>query len=111
MGWLGLWLWYLTFTWTAQMGAGGGDIVHVIRFYLPAIGPIALLGAWALSRLDRRLSGGVVAVLALGALLSFYAMAGASAPGAGGHAGPGAVGSPGAPLRGGPPSQGPPSPP
>ena len=51
-GWLGLWALYSAYTWTAQAGAGGGGPsgggggggIHVIRFYLPAIGLIALLG-------------------------------------------------------------------
>ena len=32
---------------------GGGGAIHIIRFYLPAIGLIALLGAWLLAQLPR----------------------------------------------------------
>ena len=34
-------------------GGGGGGAIHVIRFYLPAIGLIALLSAWPLAQLPR----------------------------------------------------------
>lgn len=128
VGWLGLWLWYLTYTWTAQMGGGGGggDIVHLIRFYLPVIGPIALLGAWVLSRTLRAISWTVVGILVAAALVSFYSMAGATGPGGVPGGGPGGgfgtgrgpalhVGGarPAGPARGGAPgsSGGPPSPP
>jgi hypothetical protein len=33
------------------MSAQPGSALHVIRFYLPALGVIALLGAWPLTRL------------------------------------------------------------
>lgn len=52
-GWLGFWGLYLCYTWTAQMAAQSGSAIHVIRFYLPALGLIALLGAWLLARLAR----------------------------------------------------------
>jgi hypothetical protein len=58
--WLGTWALYLTYYWTAQMstgpgGAGGGpagadNAIHLVRFYVPALAPVALLGAWALVR-------------------------------------------------------------
>lgn len=112
-GWLGLWFLYLTYTWTATQlgGAAGGPgagalTVHVIRFYLPALGPMALLGAWVLRRIPRRGHVVVVGVLVVGALWSFQSMATSGALGAGpGHgAQPGAPGyrpGPGVPL--GPP--------
>jgi hypothetical protein len=45
--WLTLWALYATYTWTAQPGIGTWQSA---RFYLPAIGPIALLGSWLLVR-------------------------------------------------------------
>jgi hypothetical protein len=88
-GWLGMWLLYFNYTWTADMsggpggGGGGGGTVHLIRFYLPALGLLALLAAWLFTRLHRALSWSVVAVLVVAALLSFYSMAGAGAAGGG----------------------------
>jgi hypothetical protein len=68
--WWGTWALYSTYYWTAQMstgpgGAGGGgggggagpagadNAIHLIRFFVPALAPIALLGAWALVRVPR----------------------------------------------------------
>ena len=61
VGWFGLWALYLAYTWTAQAGTsaggataiGGGGSYPSIRFYLPAIGLIALLGAWLLMQLPK----------------------------------------------------------
>jgi hypothetical protein len=39
---------YAAYTWTAQPG---GSTLQVVRFYVPALGAIALLGAWFLIRL------------------------------------------------------------
>jgi hypothetical protein len=117
LGWLGLWLVYLNYSWTVSQvsggpGGGGGLTVHVIRFYLPAIGLIALLCAWLLTRLARLMSWAVVAALAACAVLSFASMAG----GAGGAAGPGGAGPvgqhhapPGTPPKGSKPPNGAPS--
>jgi hypothetical protein len=80
VGWLAMWLLYFTYTWTAQMaghGPGGGsDTVHIIRFYLPTLGLVALLAAWLLSKFSALLSWGILAVLLVAGLFSFYAMAG-----------------------------------
>ena len=97
-GWLGMWLLYFTYTWTADMagggpggggGGGGGNTVHLIRFYLPALGLIALLAAWLFSRLSRVISWSVVGALVVAALFSFYSMAGAGAAGGFPGGGPG----------------------
>jgi hypothetical protein len=66
MGWLGLWALYLCYTWTVnQLGGGPGGhaiTVHVIRFYMPALGLIAMLAAWLVSRFARP---AIVATVAL----------------------------------------------
>ena len=104
-GWLAVWFLYLNYTWTVNMvggaqsgpGAGGG-VVHVIRFYLPALGLIALLATWLLVRLPRVIGWLGVATLVLAAVLSFNSMAsiaGAAGPGTGGP--PVVGGAPGGP--------------
>ena len=75
-------------------GGGGGSVtVHVIRFYLPALGLIALLAAWLVMRLPRRVGGGAIAALAVAGVLSFSSMAAAGGIGAG----PGGQGGPSGP--------------
>ena len=65
-GWLGFWGLYLSYNWTAQMSAQSHSALHVIRFYLPALGLIALLGAWLLARLVRmRMRAGAWSVAAI----------------------------------------------
>ena len=78
--WWGIWALYFTYYWTAQMssgpggaggpgplggggaGPGGADnAVHLVRFFVPALAPIALLGAWALVRVPRWAALAVVA--------------------------------------------------
>ncbi len=122
--WLGTWALYFTYYWTAQMGTGpggagggppgAGNAVHLVRFYVPALAPIALLGAWALVRTPRW--AGLAAVAAFFGL-GFWSFAGmASADPRGGIMGgmPGGPGGmPGPPPGGGVPGQGgaPPAPP
>jgi hypothetical protein len=90
-GWGAIWALYLAYTWTT--GQVGANSVHVIRFYVPALGLIALLAAWTLKNLPRWVSlGAVVGVLVLG-VLSFHGLAAAGAGGPGfGPGGPGAPG-------------------
>ena len=45
--WLSVWALYAAYTWTARPGIGTWPTA---RFYLPAIGAIALLGAWLVVR-------------------------------------------------------------
>jgi len=115
-GWLSMWLMYFNYTWTADMAGGGpgggGMTVHVIRFYLPALGLIALLAAWLLTRLHHAISWGLVGALVIAGLLSYYSMSGAAGaggvPGGHGHLGhfPGGPGQ----FHGPPPSgSGPPA--
>ena len=91
-GWGALWGLYLAYTWTVGQ-ASGAAAVHVIRFYLPAIGPMALLGAWTVSRL--RAAVAAPALLGLGVLgvLSFHGLSAAGIGPAGGF--PGGPGGPG----------------
>ena len=48
--WFGIWALYAAYTWTTQPGL---STLQVARFYVPAVGAIALLGAWSLVRLPR----------------------------------------------------------
>jgi hypothetical protein len=74
--------------------AGGGGIVHVVRFYVPAIGPMALLAAWFLTRLKRRSIS--VAIVVVAFLLGFWGFSTMSASGAAGGIGGGFPGAAGA---------------
>ncbi len=49
--WFAVWGLYAAYTWTA---GPSGSSLQVVRFYLPAIGAIALLGAWLVVRMPRR---------------------------------------------------------
>ena len=75
--WFAIWGLYATYTWTTDPTNGS---VSDVRFYVPALGPIALLGAWLVTRLPRRawLAGGtstaaVTVLFGLG-VWAFYAM-------------------------------------
>ena len=48
--WLTIWGLYAAYTWTVD----GGVTLSLIRFYLPAIGAISLLGAWLVTRIPGR---------------------------------------------------------
>jgi hypothetical protein len=58
--WLAIWALYSTYTWTTDPT---NLTVQVVRFYLPALGPIAILAAWLVTRipLRSRSTGSVVA--------------------------------------------------
>lgn len=93
-GWCAIWGLYFAYTWTLSQFSG--DPVHVVRFYLPTIGLIALLGAWTIAHLPRLLAfPALVLALVLG-VLSFNVMAAGAAPGGPGGP-PGGVGGVGAP--------------
>lgn len=108
-GWAALWVLYLAYTWTVGR-TSGGVAVHVIRFYVPALGLLALLGAWAVTRL-RGLGVVLVGSAAVLGVASFHGLtAGGSFPG-GFPGGPGRPGGPGfggggPGLGGGPPGLG-----
>lgn len=63
IGWFAIWGLYLAYTWTVDATLGPGNPVHVIRFYVPALGLIALLAAWFVLRLPRRVAPIVLVVL------------------------------------------------
>ena len=51
--WSSVWGLYAAYTWTAHPGGG---TLQVVRFYVPALGAIALLGAWLLVQIGTRLA-------------------------------------------------------
>jgi hypothetical protein len=51
--WFSVWGLYAAYTWTANSFV---STLQSARFYVPAIGAIALLGAWLLVRVPRRAS-------------------------------------------------------
>ena len=51
--WFSVWGLYAAYTWTAHPGGG---TLQVVRFYVPALGAIALLGAWLVVQLGTRLA-------------------------------------------------------
>ncbi|MGH9089952.1 MAG: hypothetical protein ACRDZR_01005, partial [Acidimicrobiales bacterium] len=95
-GWIAMWGLYLAYTWT--VGQAGADPVHVVRFYVPALGPVALLAAWALVRLPVVVWAAAVLALLGAGVASFHVMSAAGGPGGGplGHL-PGSGGLPGGP--------------
>lgn len=112
-GWVAIWGLYLSYTWT--VGQARADPVHVVRFYLPALGLIALLGAWALVRLPVVVWAALVVGLLGAGIASFHLLSAAGGRGgpllgsgtAGGRPGGSGLG-PGDPHGPGPPR--PPSP-
>ena len=100
-GWIGIWGLYAAYDWTVRMGSGSGSDIHLIRFYLPALGLIALLAAWLLVQLPRWLPIVLLAVLiALGARSYPSLVAGGPGGGLGGSQGVGGPGGNGGPLPG-----------
>ena len=75
--WLAIWGLYSAYTWTTDPTS---VTVQVVRFYVPALGAIALLGAWLVTRVPGRArwaglssTAVIAAMFALG-VWSFYAM-------------------------------------
>ena len=75
--WLAVWGLYSAYYWTNDPTE---DTLQTVRFYVPAIGAISLLGAWLVTRIPRRAwlaaltSAAVITVMfGLGAW-SFHAM-------------------------------------
>jgi hypothetical protein len=108
--WVGVYGLYAAYTWTVGQGRGpgGADVsVHLIRFYVPALGAVALLAAWLVRRLPRWTPVAVIAaVVTLGGIVYPQLAAGGSGGRIPGGAGRGL---PGAPLGGAPNGNGPPA--
>jgi hypothetical protein len=66
--WLAVWGLYSAYTWTAPVANIGGLSTFVVypfvRFYVPALGAIALLGAWLITRVPRKAALPAAAVVA-----------------------------------------------
>ena len=77
MSWLAIWGVYAAYYWTNDPTE---TTLDTVRFYLPAIGPIALLGSWLVTRIPGRAwraglaSAAVVAALFVLGVWSFHAM-------------------------------------
>jgi hypothetical protein len=75
--WFAIWGLYSAYTWTTDPTS---VTVQVLRFYLPAIGAISLLGAWLVTRIPGRLwpaaltSTAVIAALFGLGVWAFHAM-------------------------------------
>jgi len=75
--WFALWGLYSAYTWTTDPTS---VTIQVVRFYVPALGPIALLGAWLVTRIPARdwraglTSAAVIAAMFVLGVWSFYAM-------------------------------------
>jgi hypothetical protein len=65
--WLAVWGLYSAYTWTT---APFGATFQVARFYVPALGAIALLGAWLITRVPWRESRPAVAALVLAVVVA-----------------------------------------
>ena len=74
--WLAVWLTYLAYDWTTVVRPSM-SFPLTSRFYLPALGALALLGALPLARPPRRVTVPLVAaLLVVGAATSVYAVTG-----------------------------------
>jgi hypothetical protein len=75
--WFAIWGLYSAYTWTTDPTS---VTVQVVRFYVPAIGAIALLGAWLVTRIPGRpwraglTSAAVITAMFSLGVWSFYAM-------------------------------------
>jgi hypothetical protein len=64
--WAAIWSLYAAYTWTTPPGL---STLQSTRFYVPALGAIALLGAWLLVRLPRKqLLAGMIVLVSVGTL-------------------------------------------
>ena len=70
-GWLAMWGLYSAYTWTVGQTLGPGNPIHVVRFYVPVLGLMSLLGAWLLTRLPRWTAAALIAVIMGLALWSY----------------------------------------
>ena len=75
VGWLAMWVLYLTYPWTVtQMSGLQVDAVHLVRFYLPALGCMALLSTYFLVKLRRVFVWPIIAALFVAGALSFHGL-------------------------------------
>ena len=70
-GWLAVWGLYGTYTWTVGQTLGPGNPLHVVRFYVPALGLMALLGTWLLTHLPKWAAASLLALVVGLALWSY----------------------------------------
>ena len=87
--WIGIYGLYLAYDWTVSLAGSQGSTTQVIRFYVPALAAIALLGAWLLTRLPRWTAFGTLAVIVCLGAVSYPGLADAVLARPGGPAGPG----------------------
>ena len=66
-----MWGLYAAYTWTVGQTLGPGNPIHVVRFYVPVLGLMALLGAWLLTRLPKWVAPTAVSLIIGLALWSF----------------------------------------
>jgi hypothetical protein len=64
VGWFSVWVLYATYTWTVGQTLGLVIPIHVVRFYVPALGLVALLATWLVTRLPRVLTVVTLALIA-----------------------------------------------
>jgi hypothetical protein len=64
VAWFVVWALYATYTWTAGQTLGHIIAIHVVRFYMPTLGLVALLAAWLLVQLPRWFAPTVLVVVA-----------------------------------------------
>jgi hypothetical protein len=75
--WFAIWALYCAYTWTTDPTSVS---IQVVRFYVPALGPISLLGAWLVTRVPGRpWRAGLATAIAVAAMFglgvwSFHAM-------------------------------------
>ena len=75
--WLAIFGLYLTYTWTVGQAGMHGLTVHVVRFYLPALGAVSLLAAWLLARLPRPVTLAALATVVCLAAVTYPSLASA----------------------------------
>ncbi len=64
VSWGALWALYASYTWTVGQTLGHVIAFHVVRFYMPALGLIAVLAAWLLTRVPRWVASATLVVVA-----------------------------------------------
>jgi hypothetical protein len=75
--WLTIWGLYASYTWTTDLT---NATVQVVRFYLPALGPIAILAAWLVTRVPGRdwltgiITAATITLLFAQGALAFHSM-------------------------------------